>query len=645
LKWRSEGTTNNSNKLHETVKVRGERFLIFINLLFYLYQRVVRLIVLLHYLNHHHIFLLHTIHTMRFDPLSLLLVSVGAWQACHGFMSNTQHTNSIGSRRTFVSTSKRHILFDDFEDFRPSEDDKTNKKKDDESDLYAALRARQADFKTSSSSFVNIDDYNSAQEGYKEDSVLDGVREDEQYCLNNWGDASCTSTVRLTLDDWIRRIAIDTYPLVVCGTASGHLYLADLQEGEELDCIMNVHVDRTEFFEAVGLEPPAQMQEAISDLYGMYDGGGVMALAMKDDWIVSSGREGGVHLCRITGQEKDVYKGSRGGTSRQTKLSLQRLGKFRGLQGEDDASNVIVTSLEFDSTGTLWCAGYDGVLRGFDYDERDDEDNPTMLKQIKPTAQVDLGSPIVNLSINNELGCGVASTVTDGLVIFALEDGEILARWNPLVKKVRKEFVRSAILLKDDSNADGDDLPAWSVICGGSRGSLFQRKLNVDRTGFLSESRPFLDQKSDDEATFPIKMRPNHLGPVVALASPAPGLLVSGALDGSMRVWDYSTNSNAQATDEDDGDEDVEEEDDDGDDDVIEFEAQYDDVQQSDSRPRCLYALSGYKVWLGSIFASSRKLVSDGADNTIIVHSFENEEEVLFSEDDDEDDIEGFSFE
>jgi hypothetical protein len=37
--------------------------------------------------------------------------------------------------------------------------------------------------------------------------------------------------------------------------------------------------------------------------------------------------------------------------------------------------------------------------------------------------------------------------------------------------------------------------------------------------------------------------------------------------------------------------------------------------------------------------------VSDGSDNTIIVHSFENEEEVLFSDDDDEDEMEGFNFE
>ena len=599
---------------------------------------------------------------MRFDPLSLfVVVSIGVWQKCHGFV-NTQNSKSIGrsivvSQRTFVSKTKRYILFDDFEDWSFTEPGDAKKipneaassssssvpSSSSSEDLYAALRARQADFKTSSSSFVNIDDYNSHDSNGDDDDedILDEDGEgmytsEEQYCLENWRDASCTSTVRLTLDDWIRRIAVDTYPLVVCGTSNGHLYLADLQEGEELDCAMNVHVSRSEFDDEFEL-PPARLQEALSHLYGQFDGGGVMALAMKDDWIVSSGREGGAHLCRITGQEQEVYKGSRGGTSKQIKLSLQRLGQFRGLKDKDEpTTNVVVTSLEFDSLGTLWMGGYDGVLRGFDYEERDDGDSPIMLRQKKPTFQVDVGSPIVNLSINKELGCGVASTVTEGLVVFSLDDGGVLARWNPLLKKVRKEFVRSAILLKDDSS-DDDEASMWSVVCGGSRGSLFQRKLNVERTGFLSESHPFLDQISNDEAVFPVKMRPNHLGPVVALASPAPGLLVSGALDGSMRVWDYNSVKSS------DGE--LEEEGDDYEDDIIALEAQYDDVPQNDSRPRCLYALSGYKVWLGSIFASCSKLVSDGADNTIIVHSFENEEEVLLSEDDDDDDNEGLSFE
>lgn len=573
-----------------------------------------------------------TVRAMRLHASILFLASLLV-TPCASFL-NTQHHGGK-NRRTFVSQLQRQILFDDFEDFAMNDDDdKTSpsgkQKRDGDSssalsssggsssvDVYSALRARQAEFESGSPDM----DYST--------NVLE---DEEQLYIDNWRTAQCSSTVRLTLGDWIRRIAIDNYPLAVCGTAGGHLYLADLQEGEELDCLLAVHVSRNEDLTE---EPTMEMLEALDTLFGQYDGGGVISLAMKDDFIVSSGREGGAFISRIVGREEQVYRGSRGGTSKQTKLSLQRVGRFRSLKSQSSSSDAIITAIAFDDAGSLWLGGFDGILRCFDYEERNPDDKPSMLSQTEPLHSVDLGDPIVSISLQNELGCGVAST-TEGAVIFSLEDGEIIGKWNPLVKKVRKEFVRSAILLKDDSDPatmEGD--PAtWSVVCGGSKGSMFQRKLNVDRTGSLSDTRPFLDQVSKDDSVFPIKMRPNHVGAVVMLASPSPGLLVSGALDGSMRVWDYA---------EHDDEEDVYDED--GDETEAELEAQYDDIQPNDSRPQCLYALSGYKVWLGSIFASSRKLVSDGADNTIIVHSFENEEEVLFSEDDDDDDIEGFYFE
>ena len=545
-----------------------------------------------------------------------------------------------------MSQRRHQVLFDDFEGFSINDDDESSsspKKQDSSpsssssdsnssSDFYAALRARQADLLHSESSSSST---TTGRDGKRRRTSV-FHEEDEQYCLENWRTAQCSSTVRLTLDDWIRRIAIDQYPLAVCGTAGGHLYLVDLQEGDELDCLLNVHVSCNEDLPE---GPTLELMEALDTLYGQYDGGGVMALAMKDDWIVSAGREGGAHVSRIVGQEEQVYRGSRGGTTSQTKLSLQRIGRFRGLNTREGTPDTIITAVAFDSMGSLWMGGFDGVLRSFDYEEgkKSEDHKPPMLGRTKPVTQVHVGGPIVSLFIEDELGCGVAST-TNGLVIFSLEDGEIMGKWNPLVKKVRKEFVRSAILLKDDSNPDRAQSPTWSVVCGGSKGSLFQRKLNVDKTGFLSETRPFLDQIGQDESVFPVKLRPNHSGAVVALSSPTPGLLVSGSLDGSMRIWDY-----AEYGDEDEEMDDDNEEEEDTE---IDLEVQDDDVSQTnDSRPTCLYALSGYKVWLGSVFTNSRKLVSDGADNTIIVHSFENEEEVLFSEDDDEDELEGFNFE
>lgn len=576
---------------------------------------------------------------MRFDS-RCILVSVLA--TANAFVAPT-HTR----QHQRIETWRHQVLYDDFEDFffdEPKQNkanERSNKSSNTDSELYASLFARQADLES-----TQISPFSAQVDAQIDESL--------QESMENWKGADCVSTVRLTLKDWIRRMAIDSYPLAVCGTAGGHLVLADLQAGEELDSLQCVHAarsidgqvvmqrkqdgaedddsstsddqDKQAFFASLPEELPEHMEEAINTLYGQYDGGGIVALAMKDDWIVSSGREGGVHLCRIQGDEQDVYKGSRGGTSRQTKLRLERLGKFRGL--EEDA--VVITSLVFDTLGSLWVGGFDGILRAYDFEEIDSDDHPLMLRQRKPLFQVNIGSPILNLSVNEELGVGVASTLHRGIVLFSLEDGELLGKWNPFVKKIRKEFVRSAMVLKDTSSGRE---ATWSVVCGGSKGGLFQRQLSVDRTGCLAESRPFLDQNPTNDAVFPIKMRPNHMGAIVALASPFPGLLVSGSLDGSMRVWDYSAVKGE--TEEEDLDDEDEEED-------VELEAQYDDVDSQESRPQCLYALSGYKVWLGSIFASPQKLVSDGADNTIIVHSFEDEEEVLFSEEDDEEEFEGF---
>ena len=40
------------------------------------------------------------------------------------------------------------------------------------------------------------------------------------------------------------------------------------------------------------------------------------------------------------------------------------------------------------------------------------------------------------------------------------------------------------------------------------------------------------------------------------------------------------------------------------------------------ARPRCATGLGGYKVWLGSVCVDDKRLISDGSDNTVVVHDF-----------------------
>lgn len=445
---------------------------------------------------------------------------------------------------------------------------------------------------------------------------IDSTTSSAQY-LKNWKNANCASTVRLALDDWIRRLAIENYPLAVCGSASGHLYLADLQQGHELDCIRNVHTPQLHEDDS---RYTTTFQNAINDLYGRYDGGGVIALAIKGDIIASAGREGGVHITTITGEEQNLFKGSRGGTAHQTKLSLKREGFIRGLE---NSSNAPITSLAFDSSGTLWIGGYDGVLKAYDAEEMDVDNRPMLLRQKYPMFETNLGSPILSISINDDIGCGVGTTRDHGIFLFSTDDGQVIATWKPVGK--RNEFFRTAIIVQNDS--DPDNSCTWSVVCGGSDGSIFQRSLNVNGLSrSVTDTAPFCDMVEGSMHELPSKLRPNHQGAVMAMASPFPGLLVTGAQDGNIRVWDCSRQSTSF-----DGS--VEDE---------ETEALYDDIGANDSRPRCLFAMTGYKVWIGSIFAGETKLVSDGADNTIIVHSFDGEEDMMLRDDDEEG---GFAYE
>jgi len=527
--------------------------------------------------------------------------------------------------------------FDDFEDFKSSDSSDSSSS----NDMYADLRARQTSLsnygttlkKGSGNEFSNAD--NDLFLKHKKRS------EEDLESLSNWKNAQCTSTIRLALSDWIRRIAVDSYPLAVCGSADGSIYLADLETGEELDCVRNAHLaqvhdlirdldGRCDDTDAEEKKDSLMSEEAMQQLYGMYDGGGVVSISVHKDIVVSSGREGGVRLFTISGEEETSHKGSRGGITRSLKLKLISEGMLRGLD------ETLVTSMAFDDTGTLWIGGYDGVIRGYEYDNKESP----LAKQTRPIFEMDTGSKILNISINNEIGCGVAATSSGKVYLFSAEDGEILSQWNPFGQwnpfdkaidgRWKREYARSATIVQNDrANSNNDEKDAiWSVVCGGSEGTMYQRRLNVDSMGYVSEKRPFF--RND----LPVgRMQPTHSGPVVALTSPSHGLLISGSQDGTIRVWDCSH----QLTKDEEELMSLEQED----------GTSYDSERGKDRRPRCLYALTGYKAWLGSVFTNENKLVSDGADNTIVVHDFSGKSadgEGFLYEGEEEDEMEGFSF-
>lgn len=547
--------------------------------------------------------------------VGILLSSV--YELAHAFVpSNTfaSHTqnnmqSSQGQNVPQVCANKFRLgtsLFDDFEDFEPSSSASSSQ----DSDIYASLRARQDYLSTFGSGSGTGSGSSSTSSSSTNNGSIFGYNKDDEV-VANWKNAECVSSIRLELSDWIRRIAVDTYPLAVCGSAKGNIYLADLERKEELDCITSVHEAHIE---------DEVVTEAMKKLYGLYDGGGVISIAIHNDIVVSSGREGGVHVFKIDGEEESYYKGSRGGSATSTRLHLKSEGKIRYLD------STLVTSLAFDDDGMLWTGGYDGYIRAFEYDDKD----MSLAMQKKPVYELEVGTEVLSVSVNNEIGCGVAATAGGTAILFSLEEGEIMAEWKPFGKGVgkrKREYARCAIIVQNDeetTSADGkNEGPVWSVICGGSEGSMYQKRLNIDSLGYVSDSKPFLN-----DSALKGRLRPSHSSLVMTLASPSPGLLVSGSQDGTIRIWDcsyYKSGKSSDAMCEDDDEE----------------EAYYDNIGDVDRRPECLYAMTGYKVWLGSMFTNGEKLVTDGSDNTIVTHDFSGDDDstegFLFEDDDLED--------
>ena len=188
--------------------------------------------------------------------------------------------------------------------------------------------------------------------------------------------------------------------------------------------------------------------------------------------------------------------------------------------------------------------------------------------------------------------------------------GEPRGAWSPLAFDGSKGFkgsaARSVAFVQDDASG------ACCVAVGGDDGSLHLRWLADDGDGDGDGDGGAAAVAGGDAFASgrpPQTLQPSHGGAVVALRGrDTSGLLVSGARDGTMRVWDLSAAAAAGKGSDDGG----------GDGDG-------DGGGGGGGAAKCLYGLGGYKVWLGSICTDGRRLVSDGSDNTVVVHDFGGE--------------------
>jgi len=453
-------------------------------------------------------------------------------------------------------------------------------------------------------------------------SRLAEISTDRNAVLKRWRKGKCSSSIRLSLDDWVRRLDMAQWPLAVVGSAGGSIYLADLSLGISLVKAEGSH-------DAQGGD-----EEMLELMFGQYDGGGTIAVAVggpNGRLAASCGREGGALAWKIGGGSSNNGGGARsnnsnsisgdnddvdgigGGVPASSSSSSSRGEEILECLGElAPLAGLAVTCLKIDGEGRLWAGCYDGTVHCIHLENLIKGKNPKPRK-----AKCD--SAVLSIDIGEDIDLVAVGTASGSVDLYSSEedldeiDGKLhkIGEWTPR-KGIPARAVAIApfpISLCDISNDENDDEDrdyenedefAWSVVSGGADGCLHSIPLNIDcDSDVIDEELPLGESAEEDT----VAMQPPHNGPVTSISWRKGGILVSAAQDGTIRVWDSTPRCASDAS-----------------------------INQGVSKvaydPRCLYGLGGYKVWLGSVSTGGDglRLLSDGADNTIIVHNFSAEE-------------------
>ena len=398
-------------------------------------------------------------------------------------------------------------------DDRPAEGDAQN-------DLFASLRSR-----------------------------LDKIGES---CEERWREAECQSSIKLALEGWVRRVALD-WPRAAIGTADGYVCLADLENGEVLTR-KKAHPDYVD-----GEESARDMRL----LHGEYDGGGLTSIALSGSFIASAGRDGGARLWHIgrAGEDGD-------------ELELQDRGELR------DAGDAVVSRTLLsvddelaqdgaDGPGVVrcWTGSLDGVVRCWQAPMAAAASAPRCVLRVK------VAGAVLDLALLEERNLLACATADGAVELFSTIDGTPCGRWRPFADETDGELPLSTVAARSVAithvDAAGEPrcvLSSWAtspacmcslrrslphrcvVVVGGTDGSVHVHALI--RNGSSESTSPgnrAVPITQLDEALEPIALKPQHGGPVIALtpigavaAGRESSLLASGAHDGTLRIWDLA---------------------------------------------------------------------------------------------------------
>jgi WD40 repeat protein len=451
------------------------------------------------------------------------------------------------------------------------------------------------------------------------------INNNEQNRINRFRTANCESSIVSIIPDWVRRINIGTYPIAVCGSASSTLFVTHLESGTVLASNEKYKQQQQRQQQALTNDKEAESDDSINEhtirlLYGQYDGGGTISVAMSSlignsngGAIIAEGRRGGgVGIYRFDSASSDLlYQGS--------------------IPTLDDC---IATSLSFDNDNNLlWISTDNGYVYAYStenelstsIDDDDDEQDdvlllPPLVVQTQPKYKWNIGSTVLSVSVNTELSCAVATAESGYVYLLSLDNykndniadddnnkSSILQSFLPPYDSTERRsshpyctcatlvvhplssstsIIQTSTITNNNNNKQQQ---MYSIVCGTNDGTIYVQTINQQvSSSEIDFNNPFkvatTTTTSTSTPTIPNirKMMPSHLGGGVKCITNIPntnGLIASCGYDGSLRIWDVSSRDN-------------------------------------------LYQFLGYKVWIGSVWSDGYRIVSDGADNTIIQHDF-----------------------
>jgi WD40 repeat protein len=454
---------------------------------------------------------------------------------------------------------------------------------------WPLLRVQSGDNSKDSTETIFYNDFEDVEFGSEELVTISELLQqrskqlklEERQLLKNWRSGKAKSYGAFTINerylregdtdlpfDWVRRVDFGQYPRVVCGSAYGSIFVADVEAknrilGEARDVHYSQHTNTY----------TNCLDEKLREyIYGEYDGGGVLDVAMYGKSLVASaGREGGVKLFKLIENDSKL----------EYQEEITPLITFMS-----DVLPVIVTCMKFDSSGRLFLGCSDGCLRivSFPYQFlRSDfalDSEGIQVTVIPPFGQP---SPILALDISESLNMVVTAHVSGDACVHSIieEDGtirgEIAGVWNPFDRFMSRGSHARSITF---ASMERRGATRHAVVVGGGNGEIWINDIDP------ASSILFVNGDAQ-------KFKPDHTGPVLSLASRHGGIVISAGQDGVARVTHCWMGRKDMKT-----------------------------PLRNELAP--LYGIVGLKVWVGSICVDSdgKRLASDGFDDAVVLHDF-----------------------